>query len=36
VSAFISAANTVSIQYTNVTGSAIGVPAHDFGILVTR
>jgi hypothetical protein len=37
VSAFISAAfNTVSIQYTNVTGSSIGVPAHDFGILVTR
>jgi hypothetical protein len=36
ISAFISAPNTVSIQYTNVTGSPIGVPAHDFGILVTR
>lgn len=36
VSSFVSAPNTVSIQYTNVTGSAIGVPAHDFGILVTR
>jgi hypothetical protein len=36
VSAFISAANTVSIRYVNVTGSAIGVGAHDFGILVTR
>jgi len=33
---FVSASNTVSIQYTNVTGSPIGVPAHDFGILVTR
>jgi hypothetical protein len=36
VTSFISASNTVSIQYTNVTGSPIGVPAHDFGILVTR
>lgn len=36
VSAFVSAANTVSIRYANNTGSAIGVPAHDFGILVTR
>lgn len=36
VTAFISAPNTVSIQYTNVTGSPIGVGAHDFGILVTR
>jgi hypothetical protein len=36
ISAFISAANTVSIRYVNVTGSAIGVGAHDFGILVTR
>ena len=36
VTSFISAPNTVSIQYTNVTGSPIGVPAHDFGILVTR
>ena len=36
VSAFISAANTVSIRYVNVTGSAIGVGAHDFGVLVTR
>jgi len=36
VSAFVSSPNTVSIQYTNVTGSAIGVGAHDFGILVTR
>lgn len=36
ITAFVSTANTVSIQYTNVTGSPIGVPAHDFGILVTR
>lgn len=36
VSAFVSAANTVSIQYTNNTGSFIGVGAHDFGVLVTR
>lgn len=36
VTAYISAANTVSIKYTNVTGSPIGVPAHDFGVLVTR
>jgi len=37
ISAFVSASfNTISIQYTNVTGSGIGVPSHDFGILVTR
>lgn len=36
VTAFISAANTVSIRYANLTGSAIGVGAHDFGILVTK
>lgn len=36
VSAFVSAANTVSIRYVNNTGSPIGVGAHDFGVLVTR
>jgi hypothetical protein len=36
VSAFVSAPDTVSIRYVNVTGSAIGIGAHDFGILVTR
>ena len=36
VRAFVSAANTVSIRYANGTASAIGVGAHDFGILVTR
>jgi hypothetical protein len=33
---YISAANTVTIRYDNVTTGAIGVPSHDFGILVTR
>ena len=36
VSAFVSAGNTVSIQYTNVTGSPIGVPAHDLRFIVVR
>lgn len=36
VVSYTSGANQVSIQYTNVTPNAIGVPAHDFGFEVTR
>ena len=36
VVAFVSAANTISIQYTNPTAINIGVPAHDVLYKVTR
>jgi len=36
VTAYVSAPNTVTIKYSNPTASAIGVGAHDVGILVTR
>lgn len=36
VNAFSGGANTVLIRYDNPTASAIGIPAHDFRILVTR
>jgi hypothetical protein len=36
VEAFVSAANTVTISYRNVTASAIGVPPHDMRYVVNR
>lgn len=36
VTSYISATNTVELRYDNVTAGPIGVPPHDFGILVTR
>jgi hypothetical protein len=33
---FVSAPNTVSIEYRNLTGSSIGVPAHDVSYCVER
>lgn len=36
VNAYVSATDTVTLKYTNITTGSIVVPAHDFGILVTR
>lgn len=36
INPYVSAINTVTLKYTNVTSGSIVVPAHDFGILVTR
>lgn len=36
VRAFINAANTVRVEYRNVTGGVINVPAHDIWVEVTR
>lgn len=36
VNAYSSGVDAVSLRYDNPTASPIGVPAHDFGILVTR
>lgn len=36
VNAFSSGPNAVSIRYDNPTAAPIGVPAHDFGFLITR
>jgi hypothetical protein len=36
VSAYSSGPNSVSIRYDNPTAGPIGIPAHDFGITVTR
>lgn len=36
VTAYVSAPNTVTLRYDNATAGAIGIPNHDFGILVTR